>query len=177
MCNNKLGVIIGRFQCPYFKSGYLHLISQVLHNHDLDDIIILIGSAQEKFTLRNPLPYKIRKRIIEDDLKSRAIGLFYLIEIYPLIDVPNDDYKWSDIVDKIVDYNLSKRKHLSGAILYGSRDSFIPYYHGKYETKYIEYNKNDLSSTEIRNSIDIEYCEEFYNGIIWTINQLNKRRS
>ena len=86
-------------------------------------------------------------------------------------------YSRGNIVDKIVDYNLSKRKHLSGAILYGSRASFISYYFGKYETKYLEYNKNSQSSTEIRNSIDIEYCEEFYNGIIWTINQLNKRRS
>lgn len=58
---DKLGVFLGRFQPLH--NGHIAIIDKMLENHK--EILILIGSADKLFTLRNPLLGGTRLNIIE----------------------------------------------------------------------------------------------------------------
>lgn len=58
----KLGLVVGRFQ-PLHK-GHVSIIQAALDK--CERVIVLIGSCQEKRTLRNPLSYNERKQMIRD---------------------------------------------------------------------------------------------------------------
>lgn len=60
------GVFIGRFQ-P-FHNGHLYAIKKIFESED--EVIIMIGSAQESFTLKNPLTTGERIEIIREVLKN-----------------------------------------------------------------------------------------------------------
>lgn len=57
---------IGRFQ-P-FHLGHLHILKNILANYS--SVIIVIGSAQEDYTTRNPLTAKERERMIKNVMNS-----------------------------------------------------------------------------------------------------------
>ncbi|ALU11617.1 nicotinamide-nucleotide adenylyltransferase [Ignicoccus islandicus DSM 13165] len=75
----KRGVIPGRYQ-PFHK-GHLHLIKWALER--LDEVIIVIGSAQESHTLQNPLTAGERVLSIKRALECEGIDLskVYLIPV------------------------------------------------------------------------------------------------
>ena len=79
-------LFIGRFQ-P-FHNAHLHDIKEILKK--VDEVIIAIGSSQEKNTLENPFSFKERKEMIDSALKSNKIKN-YKIVAYP--DQFNDK-KW-----------------------------------------------------------------------------------
>jgi len=55
------GIYWGRFNPPH--KGHLQLIKKILR--EVDNLIIVVGSAQEKNTKRNPFSGKERKKMIE----------------------------------------------------------------------------------------------------------------
>ncbi len=79
-------LFIGRFQ-P-FHNAHLIDIKKVLK--EVDEVIIAIGSSQEKNTLENPFSYNERKEMIANVLKNNKIKKY---NIYPLPDLYNDK-KW-----------------------------------------------------------------------------------
>ena len=66
-----IGVYWGRFNPPH--KGHLQLIKKILN--EVDSLIIVIGSSQEKNTKRNPFSGKERKIMMEAYLKESIIDL------------------------------------------------------------------------------------------------------
>lgn len=85
-------LFIGRFQ-P-FHNAHLTDIKNILK--EADEIIIAIGSSQEKNTLENPFSYKERKEMVTSVLKKNKIKEY---RIYPVPDLYNDK-KWVYYIKK-----------------------------------------------------------------------------
>jgi len=72
------GLFIGRFQ-P-FHNGHLYAIKKILGRED--EIVIVIGSAQESFSLKNPLSAGERIEIIRAVLRElNALGRSIIVPI------------------------------------------------------------------------------------------------
>lgn len=85
-------LFIGRFQ-P-FHNAHLLDIKKILK--EADEVIIAIGSSNEKNTLENPFSYNERKQMIANVLKNNKISNF---KTYPVPDLYNDK-KWVDYIQK-----------------------------------------------------------------------------
>ena len=85
-------LFIGRFQ-P-FHNAHLVDVRNILKK--ADEIIIAIGSSQEKNTKENPFSYSERKDMISKTLRNNKIKNF---KIYPVPDL-YDDYKWTNYILK-----------------------------------------------------------------------------
>lgn len=109
------GVIIARFQTPYLHEGHTYLLNEIRPKHN--KIVVVLGVSPVKGSRRNPFDFYTRERL----LKQYAPELVIL----PLSDHP-DDGVWSEGLDKLL-LNTFPRESF---VLYGSRNSFIPYYSG-----------------------------------------------
>jgi bifunctional NMN adenylyltransferase/nudix hydrolase len=150
-----IGVIIGRFQVHELHEAHKAMIETVLARHD--KVILFLGVSPTLSTKRNPLDFLSRKVMFEEIYGNR------ISVILPLNDKKSDDV-WS----KQVDTKIREVVPLGSVVLYGSRDSFIPHYHGKYEV--IELVPSSIvSATEIRQSVSkkIERTKEFRAGVIY----------
>lgn len=114
----KVGIIIGRFQTHELHDGHRYLIQHVIN--ESDEVLILIGNTKGQPTEKDPLDFETRRDMILEDYPDVAIDS---------IDDHYSDETWSQTVDSLV----SGRYPDEDVTLYGSRDSFIPYYFGKYE--------------------------------------------
>ena len=148
-----VGILIGRFQVHELHEAHRDLINTVREKHDR--VIIFVGLSPLRNTPANPLDFNTRKRMI--------LETFPDVEVYYIEDNPSDEV-WSRNLDKQIDRWL---KPYQTAVLYGSRDSFIPHYHGKYRTQELESTKY-ISGTEIRRRIANSFTPtvEFRAGVI-----------
>lgn len=155
------GVIIARFQTPSLHEGHLELIRQVKQKHNR--LIIVLGVSPVKGSRKNPLDYYTRERMIKQ--------LFPDVIVLPLSDQA-DDKVWSMKMDELLSANFPHESF----VLYGSRDSFIPYYSGRYSTEALPPVK-DYNATALREAVSDKVfdTEEFRAGIIYnTYNQFPK---
>lgn len=154
----EVGVLIGRFQTPYLHEGHLGLIQQVVDNHK--KVIILLGIPRVHNTKANPLDFATRRLMIQTAFPN--------VIIMPIQDQRKDEI-WSKNVDSIISLAYVDKK----TIIYGSRDSFIPHYHGK--NPVIELEPIQLhNSTELRSEVAKESLNttDFRKGVIYsTFNQ------
>lgn len=90
----KRGLFIGRFQ-P-FHLGHLKDIKDALK--EVDELIIGVGSSQEKHTKENPFSVKERIEMIGYVLSAEDIGSF---KIFPIPDFENDE-KWVEHIETLV---------------------------------------------------------------------------
>ena len=157
-----VGVIVGRFQVHELTPAHIDLIKTVCDNHK--KVIIFLGMPSILGSQNNPLDYEARKQMIE--------GVFPSVIIMYLKNMKSD-HKWSAQLD-------TKIKDLVGpsqsVMLYGSRDSFIKSYHGKYKTQEMV-QETFYSGSEIRKSISLKVINtpEFRAGVIWgSFNQYSK---
>lgn len=88
----KRGLFIGRFQ-PFHNAHFID-IKKILM--EVDEVIIAIGSSQEKNTLDNPFSYNERKQMISSVLRKNKIKNY---RIYPVPDLYNDK-KWVAYIKK-----------------------------------------------------------------------------
>lgn len=154
----EVGVIIGRFQTNRLHEGHINLISHVLSNHK--KTIILLGISRVQNTKKNPLDFASRKAMIQK--------LFPSAMILPIMDQRYNE-KWSQDVDNSISLPFGEKK----AIIYGSRDSFIPFYCGKNHVIELEASQ-DHNATNIRAEVAKEVLDssEFRAGVIYsTFNQ------
>ena len=156
-----IGVIIGRFQIHELHSEHKKLIEYVLERHD--KVIIFLGVSQAIHTRKNPLDYSTRKIMIEDVYGHRNI------HILPLHD-KKFDCQWA----KQIDDRVREVYPLGSVVLYGSKDSFIPYYepHGAFDTCDLQPD-NFISATDIRKAVSNRALrsKEFRAGMIYAANQ------
>lgn len=154
--NAEVGVIVARFQSPYLHEGHIDILSQVLTNHPR--VIVFLGNSPVRCSKNNPLDFQARKAMIESKYPQ--------VEVYYIDDVGNNEL-WSKNLDQLI------RKHIGPsqkAVLYGSRDSFIAAYNGKFPTIELVPNKF-VSASQIRKACGIKAktTQEFREGVIWAV--------
>jgi bifunctional NMN adenylyltransferase/nudix hydrolase len=149
---HQIGVIVARFQVHKLHEGQVKLIDTVCSNHK--KVIIFLGVPIVSNTKSNPLDFATRKAMIQEQYPN--------IIVLPHKD-NRSDIKWSQNLDTEIKTPFGDLT----AVLYGSRESFIPYYHGKYPT--IELTTDIIySGTEVRKQVSKEILasEDFRAGVI-----------
>lgn len=148
------GVIIGRFQVADLHDGHRELINSVVDRHR--KVVILLGISPLANSMTNPLDFEARKQMI--------LAEYPFITVLYVKDVNNDDV-WSKTVDSIIGDVLSPTQT---ALLYGSRDSFIKHYNGRFDTYELP-TAHTRSGTELRAEIGREAKDsaEWRAGVIW----------
>lgn len=142
--SKNIGVMVMRVQTPHLTRAHMALIREV--DYRSDRAVVVLGESPIKLTMRDPMPASVRKRMVEELWGSN-------IDYLKLGDVPDSDQLWSDNLDAL----LLKAYPGDNVTLYGARDSFIPYYHGRFETVTLELaHCEGISATQIR--------EEIYRG-------------
>lgn len=148
------GVIIGRFQVADLHTGHRQLIDTVMSRHR--KVVILLGIAPLANSINNPLDFESRKQML--------LAAYPSLTILYIKDVNNDDL-WSRRVDAIIRDVLSPTQI---ALLYGSRDSFIKHYSGRYDTYELP-TEHTQSGTAIRQEIgrEAKNSADWRAGVIW----------
>lgn len=149
-------VIIARFQTPYLHEGHRELIEQVMQQHN--KTVVVLGISPVKGTRNNPYDYHTREKLI----KTAYPDLLVL----PLKDDPSDVI-WFKNLDELLESTFNGENFN----LYGSRDSFIPFYKGKFETVDLP-EHGDYNATEIREKYADKVLEsqDFRSGILYAVN-------
>lgn len=158
---NKIGVIIGRFQVAQLSNGHREILDYVLRKKHTQNILIL-GNSPIKLTIKNPLDFESRRRMIESD--PNYSGKFTIIYIN---DNPSDKV-WSEELDKLIS-DITNHRKSSEVILYGSRDSFKNRYYGHYPSE--EYQQRLYSNgTQIRSDCGKKFghSADWRSGIIYS---------
>lgn len=83
----KVGVILARFQPIH--NGHLELIKKA--SSENDEVLVLIGSI-DKLNERNPIPWNIRKKLVETALKD--IPKVRIVELADLSDEGDNSHDW-----------------------------------------------------------------------------------
>ena len=136
----EVGIIIARIQTPFLHDGHKEIIDLVRTNHPR--VVIFLGNSFLKYTVNNPFDFSIRKAMIEEQYKD--------VEVLYIDDV-GDNVIWSNNLDRQIQKLLGANLR---AVLYGSRDSFINGYVGKYPTIELIPSKF-ISASEIRREAGI----------------------
>ena len=137
-----VGVIVGRFQVNELHEAHVDLITSVLNKHDR--VLVFLGNSTIRNTLNNPLDYRARRTMIADK--------FPTVEIHYINDNPSDT-AWTKNLDKLIGEQLLPMQTVT---LYGSRDSFLKCYTGKYTTCELEAT-TFISGTEVRRRVCNNY--------------------
>lgn len=163
-----VGVIVCRMQVPYLTASHQSIVTTALERHQR--VVIFLGTTGKIIDEKNPFPYTFRKSMIEWTFSEQKDK----ITIVPLPDM-EDNKQWVETLDRLINAFLA---YDEDAILYGGRDSFIPFYtkeNGKFNT--IELAPTDYDSgTELRalSSLHLpQYSSEVAQSILWTIRQMN----
>ena len=155
-----IGVIIGRFQIHELHVAHKRLIEHVIERHD--KVIVFLGVTEAINTRKNPLDFLSRKVMIEELYGHRISA------VIPLYDKRSDEV-WV----KQVDAKVREICPIGSVVLYGSRDSFIPYYtpYGKFDTCELE-PEEFVSATEVREDIKNKVLRstEFRAGMVYAAN-------
>lgn len=140
-----LGVAIGRFQIPELHEGHLALLDAISDRHE--QMLILVGHNTIRFNTDDPFPFHIRKQMLE--------GRYPRATILPLMDSPVSNEHWSSTVDQ----KVRSVSYTGKAVLYGSRDSFIPKYSGIFPTEELPEMVN-VSATQVRAMLGGEIIDD-----------------
>ncbi len=148
------GVIVGRFQCSELTEGHRTLFDSVIARHN--KVICLIGLSAIKSSKNNPLDFEARRKMLVEEYPE--------IQVFYIKDHPSNE-AWSKSLDEIVSTHIPPNTVVK---LYGSRDSFIKYYSGKFETKEL-LQESFTSGTEDRenNAFAALNTKDFRKGVIW----------
>lgn len=137
-----VGIIVGRFQVHELHDGHRHLIDRVRERHDR--VIIFLGLSRLRNTLRNPLDFRARQKMLNESYPD--------IDVHHIEDV-RDDQQWSGELDDQIRKWTSPHQSV---LLYGSRDSFLNHYFGDHATEVLEAEVY-VSATEIRRRVANKY--------------------
>ena len=151
----EIGVVIGRFQIHTLHDAHIELIQHVLLFHS--KVIIFLGTTPASGTQRNPLDFITRKYMLE--------SIFTNLVILPLPDNKSDEVWTNQIHTKVREVFP-----IGTVTLYGSRDSFIPYYKGGWKCTELE-PSSYINATDIRSKIgkEVLQSEDFRAGIIYSV--------
>ena len=130
-----VGVIIGRFQTPQLHESHKKLFDYVCSKHK--KVICYLGLSPLKCTKRNPLDFHQRKVMINEDYPN--VQCFYIKDC-------KFNNEWSKQLDSQINDMLMPGHE---PLLYGSRDSFISSYEGRFATEELE-SDSFISASQLR---------------------------
>lgn len=152
-----IGVIVGRFQVHELHEGHKELINYVVNRHN--KVIVFLGTSNCFGTSSNPLDIPSRQLMFSESFPN--VFTSYIVD-------QRYNKDWSDILDQKIN---ELKTPAQSVVLYGSRDSFIPHYEGKYPTIELvpEKDQKNWSGTEIREKIKstVEPSKDFRAGVIY----------
>ncbi len=152
---NTVGVIIGRFQTPELHEGHTGLLDHVTDNHK--NVVVFLGVPRIQNSKRNPLDFATRRKMVQN--------IYPDVIVLPLDD-NRSDHKWSAQIDN----TLRSMFPETDAVLYGSRDSFIPSYHGKHATEaYPQVQSHNATDLRAEAASEALASDEFRAGVIYGI--------
>jgi bifunctional NMN adenylyltransferase/nudix hydrolase len=162
--NYPIGALCGRFQVHELHEAHRYIIDQVVDNHK--KVILFLGVTKTAGTKKNPLDFETRKRMIQKHYPDITI-----------ISLPDfgDDKRWSQEMDK----RIREIYPVGDVLMYGGRDSFIPYYKnggGQFNCKELEQH-TFVSGTEVRKIVSeqVKESSDFRAGVIYqSYNQFPK---
>lgn len=152
----QVGVIIGRFQSPILHDAHKELISWVASRHP--KVLIFLGLSPLKGSFNNPLDFEARKQMI--------LAEFPEVNVLYIKDTACDEL-WSRTLDAAIRDVITPSQRVT---LYGSRDSFIPSYTGRFPT--VELTSSvQVSATEVREQAASKSVNspDFRAGIVWGV--------
>jgi bifunctional NMN adenylyltransferase/nudix hydrolase len=148
----EIGVIMARFQAHKLHEGQIGVIDEVFKNHK--KVIIFLGVTPIGTSRNNPLDFATRKAMVQERYPNAVI--------LPQLDNRSDE-NWSKTLDAQIQVPFGQRS----AVLYGSRDSFIPHYHGKYPViELVQELPHSGTQLRIEAASQIVNSEDFRAGII-----------
>ena len=152
-----IGALVGRFQVHELHEAHKYLIDQVAKNHK--KVVLFLGVPKVVGTKKNPLDFDSRKRMIQHHYPD--------IVILSLPDF-GDDRRWSSELDK----RVKEVYPIGDILLYGGRDSFIPYYKkggGQFDCEELNEYGTFVSGTEVRKMVSEEVKDsvDFRAGVIY----------
>lgn len=160
-----IGAVVGRFQVPELHPGHRYVIDKA---NEHERLVIFVGCHPMLMTKASPLDFPTRKRMLEAEYPDA--------HVIALPDQPTDQ-GWSDTLDMLL------RVHVpigDPVFLYGSRDSFIPHYHGKFKTVELDpVDETAWSGTSVREEIKRVpgSSADFRKGVIYAaMNQYGRTR-
>jgi bifunctional NMN adenylyltransferase/nudix hydrolase len=151
-----IGAVVGRFQVHDLHDAHKYVIEQVVNNHK--KAIIFLGVPKVVGTKKNPLDFDTRKKMIQHQYPDAVI--------IALPDV-GDDKRWATELDR----RIREIYPIGDVLLYGGRDSFIPYYkkgNGQFDCKELEQH-TFVSGTEVRKIVSetVKNSSDFRAGVIY----------
>jgi bifunctional NMN adenylyltransferase/nudix hydrolase len=151
-----IGALVGRFQVHELHEAHQYVINQVVDNHK--KVILFLGVPKVVGTKNNPLDFDTRKKMIQKHYPN--------IVILALPDF-GDDKRWSHELDK----RIKEVYQIGDVLLYGGRDSFIPYYKkggGQFDCRELEQH-TFVSGTEVRKMVseEVKDSSDFRAGVIY----------
>ena len=118
-----VGVVVGRFHVAKLHAGHRYLLSAVASKNS--KLLIVVGETKSLPTNKNPLTFEMRKEMLQKEFPEAII--------VSLSDHKSDT-EWNRSLDSLVE------KMFPDAVItmYGSRDSFLTTYGGRYAKEEIE---------------------------------------
>lgn len=148
---NKTAVIIARFQTPYLHEGHKHLLEEIRKKHN--KIVVVLGISQVQGSIKNPFDFYTREKMLKIFMPE--------LVVIPLSDEATDRF-WSVQLDTRLKTTFPGESFL----LYGSRDSFIPYYTGTLKVVELpEYGDHNATELRTMNSDHVLDTDDFRLGI------------
>lgn len=151
-----IGALVGRFQVHELHDAHHYLIKQVVDNQK--KVILFLGVTKTSSTKKNPLDFETRKRMIQKHYPE--------VTILALPDF-GDDKRWAQEMDK----RIREVYPIGDVLMYGGRDSFIPYYKkggGQFDCKELD-QYTFVSGTEVRKMVSeqVKDSSDFRAGVIY----------
>ena len=153
---NEVGVVIGRFQVADLHEGHRYLINEAFRHHK--KVLILVGCAPIQGTKYDPLDYPTRERMLR-----AAYPDAFILPVYDC----QDDRIWSTNLDNII---RGVVPNLTGATLYGGRDSFKSHYAGTFTAIDVDSGIKYQSGRDQREDIGkvVRSSSDFRAGVIYS---------
>jgi bifunctional NMN adenylyltransferase/nudix hydrolase len=147
-------VVVGRYQTHTLHPEQIRMIDEVINRHPRT--IIVLGNSLMRGTIANPLDFRARKTMIQEK--------FPKIDILYINDIPKDNALWSNNLDKLIKDNIRANETVA---IYGSKDTFITKYNGKFATFAFEAS-SFVSADELRRQASTNYQpnEQYRAGIV-----------
>lgn len=153
----KIGFVVGRFQNTKLHQGYLNLFKDLLETEE--KFVIVMSQTQIMPTSRNPFTIEERVEILRKELLTH--GLYDRFLTFLVVQDRSSDELWSQELDEIIKTYCKDQGFMNVPTLYGSRDSFFPYYSGSLRNVEVETSVPLMSSTKCREDLHRSAEEHF----------------
>jgi bifunctional NMN adenylyltransferase/nudix hydrolase len=147
-----VGVIVARFQVPALHEGHRYVLDYVLERHTT--VLVILGVSYA-MTDRNPLSYEMRKGMLEDMYPNQLV-------VVPSNSLPSSYEERSRRIDEVIENAFPNQN----AVVYGSRDSFVHTYQGKFPTEEVP-TVFSGSATDIRQNVGVINSDDFRSGVVY----------